>query len=121
MYQMPGEVIHAEQPGFLGLTLYQVAGIIAGFMISDYLGFEKILAKAVFIAAGVLLTRKSKGMYVIQRLYYQAAWFVRAALSDEELLDPSELYQSESSTRQQDGGRIYIVRRPDGRTYTVTK
>lgn len=124
MYKMVGEVVHQEAPGLFGLTFYQLLGALGGFMLAGWLGLQSPVAALLFSLAGVLAARRIRGLYLYQRAWAVAAWAYRRRVNGAAVLDPAALYAPSAGDPARGGRRTpqtYIVRRPDGQSFTVER
>ncbi len=118
MYTMPGEVLQGEKPGVFGLSLYRVFAGLGGAMVGQLLFGSNLLALAICVGVGVLLSRQSKGLYLAQELYYRLVWMVNLHTNAAALvLDPATLYQREAPR----AAGALIIRHPDGSMLTVQR
>lgn len=122
MYKMPGEVVHAEAPGLLGLTFQQLVGAIGGFLLASWLGLQSFWFAVLFAGIGILITHRVRGLYLAQRIVGWIRWYYRSQTDVSNGLDPAELYRLSRTTTPDTGQqKTYIVRRPDGQTYTIER
>lgn len=118
MYTMPGEVLQGEKPGVFGLSLYRVFAGLGGAMVGQLLFGNNLLALGICVGVGVLLSRRGKGLYLAQELYYRLVWMVNLKTNAEALvLDPARLYRREMARPT---GAL-LIRQPDGTMITVQR
>jgi hypothetical protein len=73
----------------------------------------------VLAVAGIVLARRVRGLYLVERFYHPARWFLLRSIGNDqaqEVLDPVDLYRTEIARRQ---AATYVVKTPDGRMMTV--
>lgn len=120
MYQIPGEVLRAEKPGVLGMSLYQLFGGMGGLYIASSLVEGHPVLYAVSVGIGIIVARRVRGMYLAQRVWNLLIWHLTNRFEGETVLAPDELYvsrrQAEVRSPEQ---HMLVVRRPDGAVYTV--
>jgi hypothetical protein len=123
MYKMPGEVVHAEAPGLFGLTFQQLAAAIGGFLVASWLGLESFWFAVLFAGIGMLVTHRVRGLYFAQRVWGWLRWYYRSQTDTDNQLNPATLYDLSGAQigSEQGGPRTYIVRRPNGETYTIER
>jgi hypothetical protein len=118
MYQMPGEVLQGERPGLFGLNLYQVVAVLGALFLGSSLFGNNLLGYLASGVVGILLARRTRGLYAFQYLGYIIVWVIgNVTKSQSALLDPAELYAIE--TRDEQRGKMYVVRWPSGETVTI--
>jgi len=120
VYQMPTEVLTGERPGLFGLSLRQLMAVLLAVFLSANVA-QSFLVQGVFAVVGIVLAKRTRGLYVMESLYYIARWWLasRVVQDDERtVVDPDRLYKSSRKERR---GRTYVVRSPGGQVLTVTR
>lgn len=115
MYTMPGEVINGEKPGVFGLSLYRVFAGFGGFMVGQLIFGNNFIALAICAGLGIILARKTRGLYLGQEVYYRLYWLFQKRTETALQLDPAQLYQTQKTRT---AGAI-IIRQADGSMITV--
>jgi hypothetical protein len=118
MYKMPPEVITAERPVVVGLSMVQILGLMGGMVMGNQIA-DKTLVHVAFAALGLAALRRGKGLYVAENVFYLIQWFVKTRLDlDDGVLDPDALYDTNENVAT---GTTYVVRSPDGTKMLVSR
>ncbi len=118
MYKMPAEVVNADRPVIMGLTMIQILGLMGGMVIGDKIGNSTII-QIMFAALGLGVLQRGKGLYIAENVFLFIAWFVATRFDlDNGVLDPDVLYDSSRTTSS---GATYVVRSPDGSKMVVRR
>jgi hypothetical protein len=118
MYKMPAEVINADRPVIMGLSMLQILGLMGGMVIGDRIGNSTVI-QIIFAALGLGVLRRGKGLYIAENVFYFIYWFVATRFDlDDGLLDPDTLYDS---SRNATSSATYVVRSPDGSKMVVRR
>jgi len=98
MYKMPAEVVNADRPVIMGLTMIQILGLMGGMVIGDKIGNSTII-QIMFAALGLGVLQRGKGLYIAENVFLF-------------------LYDSSRTTSS---GATYVVRSPDGSKMVVRR